>query len=478
MASYNRIRSRKIAPVGTIMPWGGGSRSGESLDNVPPGWIVCNMTAAMINAADYPLLAKIIGNTYGPTSTDVNYVTGTNWGIVNDFPYNPPAGREGHNPNRHVDTFALPNLNQLVLVDIEGNRDTDSEPVNSSGLTITDLTVLTTTISTNGTEGDLPDTLQDSNVDITFDLEPSDSLAGRIRGIVMDPPIYFDTSYVIPRKLGIDHMPSHTHRPASESDFDQFWSASATGSHALQFQPGKAEEAGPSEGTTSVQAIGYRGGANSGAHSWSQNPEYNLTWVDPDLPENTIVSGDARREFPASQAMLPDDTKKNAARTIQAQDAIQNSYTDDGRAVENVQKAANTGVFPPAGRYRGKRNYYASPEIPAAYRGGNMPASYIDDMVYDPSAGAPQPINTAVTNTFTTTLNHDYERWADTGLQNHTHEAMEITMNRGSLSTPTTILVNNISTGSTIPLSVDTALSIQMNINTPSQTLMYIIRAF
>lgn len=105
-----------------------------------------------------------------------------------------------------------------------------------------------------------------------------------------------------------------------------------------------------------------------------------------------------------------------------------------------------------------------------------MPADYIDDVPYE--AGESQPINTAVTNTFTTTLNHPYERWVETGFDSHTHESMEIIMTKGSLSTPTTILVNDIGTSSAIPLNVDTALSIQMDINTPSLTIMYIIRAF
>ena len=79
MASYNRIKSTKIAPIGTIMPWGGGSTSGENLDNVPPGWIICNAAAIQLNAASYPLLAKIIGNTYGPPVPDTSYETGINW---------------------------------------------------------------------------------------------------------------------------------------------------------------------------------------------------------------------------------------------------------------------------------------------------------------------------------------------------------------------------------------------------------------
>ena len=66
----------------------------------------------------------------------------------------------------------------------------------------------------------------------------------------------------------------------------------------------------------------------------------------------------------------------------------------------------------------------------------------------------------------------------DDGLKSHNHDAMEVTMARGSLSVPSTILVNDISTGTTAPLSVDTALSVQINNNTPSLTMLYIIRAF
>jgi len=106
-----------------------------------------------------------------------------------------------------------------------------------------------------------------------------------------------------------------------------------------------------------------------------------------------------------------------------------------------------------------------------------MPEANILDPVYDP-ASEPQPINTAVSNTYTTTVNHGGEEWASDSLNSHTHDAMELTMNRGSLSIPNTILVNNISTSTTAPLSVDSALSITMDINTPSLTMIYIIRAY
>ena len=107
-----------------------------------------------------------------------------------------------------------------------------------------------------------------------------------------------------------------------------------------------------------------------------------------------------------------------------------------------------------------------------------MPLNDIQDMPYDPSLGELQPINTAVTNTYTTTLNHDGEGWGSDTLRSHAHDAMEVSMARGSLSIPSTILINDIATGTTAPLSVATALSIQINPNTPSLTTMYIIRAY
>lgn len=65
MASYNRIRAAKQSPIGTIMPWAGSSSSSSlAEDAVPFGYIVCRGQTLL--ARDYPLLAQLIGNTYGP----------------------------------------------------------------------------------------------------------------------------------------------------------------------------------------------------------------------------------------------------------------------------------------------------------------------------------------------------------------------------------------------------------------------------
>ena len=58
MANYGRIKSTKIAPIGTIMPWGSGSAIGESEDNIPRGWIICNAATQILNA-DYHYLLKL-----------------------------------------------------------------------------------------------------------------------------------------------------------------------------------------------------------------------------------------------------------------------------------------------------------------------------------------------------------------------------------------------------------------------------------
>ena len=65
MANYNRIKAAKASPVGTIMPWTGStSSSALSADAIPKGWIVCN--GNQLKAKDYPILAQILGNEYGP----------------------------------------------------------------------------------------------------------------------------------------------------------------------------------------------------------------------------------------------------------------------------------------------------------------------------------------------------------------------------------------------------------------------------
>ncbi len=474
MASYNRIKAAQHVPIGTIMPWTGGS--GVTEEGIPTGWLICNSSRKGMYARDYPLLARIVKNTYGPFPENPGQVIGVNLGIVNDFPYNPPIGHPDHDDTKHVDQFDLPNLNQVALVDIEPTRIPNDA-----------LAVIGDFLSINGsTEGKQAKTLVKSGVDLIFDIEPSNELAGRITGILMEQPVYFTTVYTVPRKLGIDHTPAHIHRPASDDSFDQFYSAFPQAAPVLEFVPGRALRNSMSE-TSSIAPVGQKNNADP-AHSFTSPGTARVTWYD-QVTGNSHLGGEVQQNVQINKTKLPDTQvypgTPAQTRTIPITLAIENSYSDDYSGVADVASDALTGAFPPPGRYSGRRNYYASPDIPDAHRGSGMGTDYIEDMVYDPSTTS-QPINTNgpfapevnTGNTFTTTLNHDHERFASQNLRSHRHDAMEVSMGKGSLGISTTTLVNNVSTGTTSPVSVDSAMTVSINPNTPSQTMIYMMRAW
>ncbi|MFZ9728182.1 MAG: phage tail protein [Candidatus Nanopelagicaceae bacterium] len=85
MAGYNVIKTQRALPIGSVQPWGG------NISEIPSGWLLCN--GAEINAADYPLLARILRDTYGGTS------------FSGDFP-------------NYSGSFRLPATNNKALADI------------------------------------------------------------------------------------------------------------------------------------------------------------------------------------------------------------------------------------------------------------------------------------------------------------------------------------------------------------------------
>ena len=477
LAHYNRIKSQKIAPIGTIMAWAGSSLNVDSLDGIPAGWIICNASGEGLLAADYPILARIIGNTYGPFSDNTAFTLGVNYGIVNPYPYNKDVTKG------HVDRFNVPNLNQRPLVDIESVRigSLDSGSYYDTGDSrYNDLVDIGQYLSKNGTEGTEAKVLNKSNVSINFQVEAANNLAGRISGIVMDDPIYYTTVHTLPRKLGIDHMKDHSHRPGGDNDIDQFWTTVRDGRYALEFQPPLAVRGPSTSQTTSVSLTGNKGG-DSFAHRFLPGT-LDITWSSEQ--DQTLVSGSSQQNIAnvAAKQLVPQPI--TGGRPLDQCIGCVDDYTDDNAAVSAIQQSAHVGSFPPPGYYGGRKNYYASPDIPDAHRGTGMGNDYIEDMVYDPATQT-QPVNTNgpfdpatnTGNTYSTTLNHEAERWADLSLQSHKHEAMEVTMGKG-LKIPGTILVNDIQTGTTDPFNIASALTVNVNSNTPSITMIYIMRAF
>jgi hypothetical protein len=429
MAYYNRVKAAKTVPIGTIIPWTGTSSPANNPDSLPKGYIICNQSAKGLKAKEYPLLAQIIGNTYGPFPEQPGQQIGVNFGIVNSYP--------NYDDD---DVFDLPDLNQRALVDIEGDR-----------MTTSDLTVVGQYVSENGVEGTQPLTEYKSDVNIIFEVEPSNELSGRITGITLSEATYFDTIYVIPRKLGIDHTPQHSHRAASEDEFDGIVGANATGDPVMTFNPGRyiVQEAK----WTSVTPTGIYGNTSPPESFLPSDGQARITWYDPNDGGISIVQTDIRRNIADTLGIVP----AVQSRVIQGFGNTAppgGSYTDDGSGISQVQVAATTGSIPIAGQYQGRYNYHVSTDIPSSRGGGDS------------------------THTYPTTVNHPVEDWAATGLRAHNHDAMEITMDSSNMGLPSTILVNNVSTNSAAPVSVDTAINIAVNPNTPSLTMIYIMRAY
>ena len=78
------------------MPWAGDGNEGFALSNIPKGWIVCD--GLLKDAADYPLLAAQIGDSYGGSD---------------DF---------GGTFPEYIGQFRVPNMTLKMPIDLEPNN--------------------------------------------------------------------------------------------------------------------------------------------------------------------------------------------------------------------------------------------------------------------------------------------------------------------------------------------------------------------
>ena len=170
MANYNRLKAQKASPIGTIMPWTGStSQSALAPDAIPKGWIVCN--GNQLKAKDYPLLAQILGNLYGPVVEPGQPFVG----ISNSYP-----------SYQDDDVFNLPTLNQQALIDLESNL-----------LTSQELAVIGTYVSLNGYDSqNQPVANVLSYIDAQFTAQNESELSGKIKGITLDDPSYLSLIHI------------------------------------------------------------------------------------------------------------------------------------------------------------------------------------------------------------------------------------------------------------------------------------------
>ena len=395
MAFYNRLKTMKSAPVGTIMPWGGQSSQGNNPQNIPTGWIVCD--GRTFEAADYPLLASIIGNTYGPTDTS----------IVGNF----PDFDEG-------DVFRVPNLNGRSMVDLELSYLQDSkyqfgQPDAES--------VIGDLISEDGT-GVTPPTIYSADTDLEFQLDPIDTMAGKIQNISLNDPTWSKTYYTIGRKLGIDHTPGHKHK-------GQYTTAFPSGKYVQVFEAPTVQLSG-NPGYESANLTGIQN--TDTADQWP-NGFGSMTYYD----ENTLVLTNEAKSF--TQDQIP---KPALARTIPAHGAYTEAFTDTYNYNHHMKQV--TGVFPPPVTIFGRPNYQNG------------------------DAGSTYPTN----------LSHVGQDFTDQTVASHNHFSFDVSMNIGGLRIPPNIAVNNVQSYTVNVSDIPDALNILMDNQTASQTVFMIIRAY
>ena len=401
MAFYNRLKTMKSAPVGTIMPWGGQSSSGNLPNNIPTGWIVCD--GRTFEANDFPLLASILGNTYGPTDTS----------IVGNF----PDYDEG-------DVFRVPNMNGRSMVDIElsylqEEKYQFSQPDAEN--------VIGSLISDDGT-GVTPPTIYSADTDLKFQLDPIDTMAGKIQNIALNDPTWSKTYYTIGRKLGIDHTPGHKHA-------GQYTTAFPSGKYVQVFE---APIAGLNGGSN-YESANLNGIQNTDtADTWGSGYG-SMTYYD----ENSLVLTNESKTF--TQDRIPE---ANATRAIPAHAAYTAGFSDtynvaaSGAYDHSLRQV--TGVFPPPTTIFGKPNYY----------------------------------NGNVSQTYPTNLSHLGQDFTDQTVASHNHFSFDVSMNMGGLRIPPNIAVNNVQSYTVNVSDIPDALNILMDNQTPSQTVIMIIRAY
>ena len=393
MAFYNRLKTMKSAPVGTIMPWSGQSSDGDLPNNIPTGWIVCDGRTFPANT--FPLLASMIGNTYGPTDS----------AIVGNF----PDFDEG-------DVFRVPNLNGRAMVDIErsylqqtkyqfGQPDAEAA--------IGDL------ISEDGT-GVTPPTIYSADTDLQFQLDPVDTMAGKIQNITLNDPTWAKTYYTLGRKLGIDHTPAHRHAGA-------YTTARPDGRYVEVFQSPISPAAGQYE-SANLNGIGGTDTRDIWEFGFGD-----MTYYD----ENSLVLTNESKTFTQDSIPVP-----GTSRQINAIPAWTDAFADSYNYNHYMKQV--TGVFPPPTSVFGRPNY----------------------------------ANGDVSTTYPTNLSHLGEDFTDSLVGSHNHFSFDVSMNIGGLRIPPNIAVNNVQSYTVNVSDIPDALNILMDNQTPSQTIVMIIRAY
>ena len=159
--------------------------------------------------------------------------------------------------------------------------------------------------------------------------------------------------------------------------------------------------------------------------------------------ENSLVLTNETKQF--TQDRIP---VANSTRAIPSFGAYTQGFSDtynvaaSGAYDHSLRQV--TGIFPPPTTIFGRPNYYD----------GN------------------------VSQTYPTNLSHIGQDFTDATVASHNHFSFDVSMNIGGLRIPPNIAVNNVQSYTVNVSDIPDALNILMDNQTPSQTVLMIIRAY
>ena len=175
---YNKTKSIKGFPIGSIIPWSGGT------GDIPKGWVTCN-NGLTLKVQDYPILYKIIGNTYGG---------------VENINFKLPRLNDG--TSAAMDIFK----GHFYYLQDKGAAH-KPEKINISD----DVFWNTVGGSLSGNAPSSTQTQWVSTIDVIGELKNIENLSALYSKITVVPGEYFEVLSPSGRKLSDVHLPSHTH---------------------------------------------------------------------------------------------------------------------------------------------------------------------------------------------------------------------------------------------------------------------------
>ena len=287
-----------------------------------------------------------------------------------------------------------------------------------------------------------------SNIDLYVNLDPVNNLVGRVTDIDMNPSGYTDDISLVPRVLGDSHMATHSHIGTSQS-------INPTTEYAEVGQNETFTNCGP------VEILSYGQCQDDSDHFvyWPSEANGNRPWSSFVTPSGAFSGDTMGISIRGGWNFDVNDSRYEIGNTWTEPNYARGQFT--------LQNSPNKN--------------YMIPEDDTVIQGANANASH------------PYPVH----------LNHPGVNWGGTPARNnattgdavvsggsqtpnfafggHDHPTLPYSITRGNINAPNVLLSNTMSTGSVAPLNsaVQDIASIRMdNINTPSLSVIYIIRAY